>query len=188
MNATMFSSPNARVNQDNRTGEYFTADRNGNRRPTDMQALPSRPRTINPARQHSATSQLHSTAGLHRPITQQIKQSGVSLTGHARTVNRHDPTGNLPDLSSSHDSSAQSDSTLSNSISQSPGDQWTRSTPRSIRLVQEASSPNHLPAVPTSSIRSTDAVPPLYAHPAGASQSSECQMCSDECWQRLTLP
>ena len=96
--ATMFSSPNARVNQDNRTGEYFTADRNGNRRPTDMQALPSRPRTINPAHQHSAASQLHSTAGLHRPITQQIRQSGVSLTGHASTVNRHNPTGNLPDL------------------------------------------------------------------------------------------
>lgn len=160
------SSPNPRIQQDSRTGEYFTIDQNGNRRPANMQALPSRPRTINPT-----SHQLQSTAGINPSTTQQRAQSGVSLPSQPRAVDRGTPTGNPTSLSSSYDSTGQNFPT----ISQSPGNQWPPNAPSNVLSVQPTS-PNYLPAVPTSSIRSTNAALPPYVHPAGIPQSSEYRM------------
>jgi hypothetical protein len=88
-------------------------------------------------------------------------------------VDRRAPNAHPTDLSSSHDATARSDPTLASPISQSPSNQGMPNAPPSARQVQ-ASSPNYLPAVPASSIRSTDAALPSYAYPAGAPQSGKC--------------
>jgi hypothetical protein len=168
------SSPNARVQQDSRTGEYFTVDRNDNRRRADV---PSRPRTINPA-PHTPTSRLHSTPGIAPSTTQQRGPFGVSLPSQPRTVDRGSTTGNLANLSSSNGPTARRDSTLASPVPQCSGGQWTPNAPQGVRSVQ-AGSPEYLPAVPTSSTRFTDAAPPSYANTAGTIQGSEYRMCSD---------
>lgn len=184
MCATM-SSPGAKVYRDSRTGEYYTVDRDGNRRPADMQAHSSRPRTINPASQYATASQLHNAVGTSVPTTQERRQSGVSLPTQPRTIDRGTPTAYPASLSSCYAPTARSGPTLASPISQSPGNQWTPNTSPSVRSVQ-ASPPNYLPVVPTTSIRSTDAALPPHAYPVGTTQSGQYRGCSDKCWQRLT--
>lgn len=179
------SLPGAKVYRDSQTGEYYTVDRAGIRRPADMQAHPSRPRTINPASQYATASQLHSAVGTSVPTTQERRQSGVSLPTQPRTVDRGASTAHPASLSSSYAPTARSGPTLASPISQSPGNQWTPNTSPSVRSVQ-ASPPNYLPVVPTTSIRSTDAASPPHAYLVGTTQSGQYRGCSDKCWQRLT--
>lgn len=174
------SSSGVTVYKDSQTGQYYTLDRDGNRRPAAMQALPSRPRAINTA------SQLHSIAGSSPPTTQERRRSEVLPPSQPRTVNHRGPNVYPTELSSSYDSTARSDSTLGSPISQTPSNQWTPNTSPSVRSVQPYS-PNYLTAVPASSIRSTNTSLPPYAFAAGTQQSGKCQRCSIKCWQQLIL-
>jgi hypothetical protein len=180
------SSSGTTVYKDSRTGHYYTLDRDGNRRPAAMQALPSRPLAINSTSQYPTASQLHSVAGTSPPTTQERRQSQVLSPNQPRTVNRRDQNVYPTELSSSYDSTARSDSTLASPISQTPSNQWTPNTSPSVRSVQPYS-PNYLTAVPASSIRSTNASLPPYAFIAGTQQSGKCQRCSNKCWQQLIL-
>jgi len=180
------SSSGATVYKDSRTGQYYSLDPNGNRRPAVMQAPPSRPRAINPTSQYPTASQLHNVAGNSPSTTQERRQPEVFSPNQPRTVIDRGPAVYLTELSSSYDSTARSGSTLASPISQNPSNQWTPNTSPSVRSVQ-ACSPNYLTAVPTSSIRSTNASLPQYVFAAGTQQSGKCQRCSDECWQQLIL-
>lgn len=180
------SSPGATDHKDGRSGQDYTGDRDGKRRPAVVQALPSRPRTINPTSQYPSTAQRHSTAGPNPPTTQGRGQYGVLLPSPPYTVDHRAPIAYSTDLSASYDPTLQRDPTLENPISQSPSNQRTPNTSPGVRTAQ-ISSPNYFPAVPTPSIRSTNAASPPYAYPAGTSQSGEYGRSSAECWERLTL-
>jgi hypothetical protein len=180
------SSSGTTVYKDFRTGQYYTLDRDGDRRPAATQAPPSRPRAINSTSQYPTASQLDSSAGTSPPTTQERRQAQVLSPKQPRTVTCRGPNVYPTELSSSYDSTARSDWVLASPISQTPSNQWTPNTSHSIRSVQPCS-PNYLTAIPTSSVRSTNASLPSYGFAAGMQQSGKCQRCSNKCWQQLIL-
>lgn len=141
------SAPGTGPFLDRQTGQQYYIRPDGSRQPAAVQALASRPRTMNPTL-YPTSSQLHDGAGTSPPSTQQRRPPQDSVPYQPSAIVPRTSTVQQPSVPSAYyGSTTPNDSRLAGPTTQPQTGQWPPSTSPNARSAQ-LRSPQYSTAVP----------------------------------------